>query len=111
MVPAVQLTTSLLPHICSPDSLDGQMSPKIYLTTFLFVSSSPYHSVRLQVVFRVGHNTSHTAFILREAIQSLRDHSKEAYVAFLDVKKALTQCGIRVCLSRCTGKGTLPPLD
>ena len=42
----------------------------------------------LQGGFRAGHGCCHTAFILQEAIQEIRDEGKKAYVAFLDVKKA-----------------------
>ena len=36
----------------------------------------------------MGHSCSHTALILQEAIQAVRDEGKKAYVAFLDIKKA-----------------------
>ena len=42
----------------------------------------------LQDGFRAGHCCCHTAFILQEAIQEIRDEGKKAYVAFLDVRKA-----------------------
>ena len=37
---------------------------------------------------RTGHSCLHTAFILQEAIFSLREQRKKAFVAFIDVKKA-----------------------
>ena len=42
----------------------------------------------LQGGFRSGHSCLHTAFILQEAIFSLREQRKKAFVAFIDVKKA-----------------------
>ena len=42
----------------------------------------------LQGGFRSGYSPAHTAFVLQEAIQSIRENGKKAYVALLDVKKA-----------------------
>ena len=42
----------------------------------------------LQGGFRPGYSCLHSAFVLQETIQSLRDQKKKAYVAFLDVSKA-----------------------
>ena len=42
----------------------------------------------LQGGFRVGYSCLHSAFILQEGIQSIRDAGKKAYVAFLDANKA-----------------------
>ena len=42
----------------------------------------------LQGGFRQGYGCTHTAHVLQEAIQSLWERSKKAYVAFLDVRKA-----------------------
>ncbi len=42
----------------------------------------------LQGGFRPGLTSSHTAFILQEAISSIRESKKKAYVAFLDAQKA-----------------------
>ena len=42
----------------------------------------------LQGGFRSGYSPTHTAFVLQEAIQSIREGGRKAYVAMLDVKKA-----------------------
>ena len=42
----------------------------------------------LQGGFRKGVSCLHTAFIFQEAVASLREQKKKAYVAFLDVRKA-----------------------
>ena len=42
----------------------------------------------LQGGFCSGYSPSHTAFVLQEAIQSIRESGKKAYVALVDVKKA-----------------------
>jgi len=42
----------------------------------------------LQGGFREGFSCAHSAFVLQEAVQSLRDSGNKAYVAFLDVRKA-----------------------
>ena len=50
---------------------------------------SPVISINpLQGGFRPGCSCLHSAFILQETIQYLRDQKKNAYVAFLDVSKA-----------------------
>ncbi len=41
----------------------------------------------LQGGFRAGYSSIHSTFIFQEAVQTLRDLDKKAYVAFLDVKK------------------------
>ena len=42
----------------------------------------------LQGGFRAGYSCLHTAFILQESIQSIRESHEKAFVAFLDVRKA-----------------------
>ena len=42
----------------------------------------------LQGGFRQGYGCVHTAYVLQEAIQSLQERGRKAYVAFLDVRKA-----------------------
>ena len=64
----------------------------------------------LQGGFRQGYGCAHTAFVLQEAIQSLREKSKKAYVAFLDVRKAFDtvwQAGLLVKLHQKGIKGHL----
>ena len=54
----------------------------------LHSSDPPFTTNSLQGGFRPHLNCLHTAFILQETIQHLREHGKKAFVAFLDVKKA-----------------------
>ena len=64
----------------------------------------------LQGGFRLGYGCAHTAYVLQEAIQSLRERSKKAYVAFLDVRKAFDtvwQAGLLVQLHQKGIKGHL----
>jgi hypothetical protein len=49
---------------------------------------SPPRLNPLQGGFREHVGCAHTAFVLQEAIQSLREKGKKAYVAYLDVRKA-----------------------
>ena len=52
-------------------------------------SSDPPLTINpLQGGFRPHLSCLHTAFILQETIQHLREHGKKAFVAFLDVRKA-----------------------
>ena len=52
-------------------------------------SSDPPLTINpLQGSFRPHLSCLHTAFILQETIQHLREHGKKAFVAFLDVRKA-----------------------
>ena len=62
----------------------------------------------LQGGFRSGYSPTHTAFVLQEAIQSIREGGKKAYVAMLDVKRPLTQSGTKGYLSNCTTRASLP---
>ena len=43
----------------------------------------------------------HTAFVLQDAVKSIRESGRKAYVAFLDVKKHLTLFGTKGYLWRC----------
>ena len=49
----------------------------------------------------------HSAFILQETMQHLREHGKKAFVAFLDVRRPLTQSGTRDSWSSSTRKESM----
>ena len=66
-------------------SVIGKVFEKLILTR-LSTQSAPIHP--LQGGFKPRMSCMHTAFVLQEAIRSLRDQKKMAYVAFLVVKKA-----------------------
>ena len=62
---------------------------------------SPPSMNPLQRGFRQGYGCAHIAYVPQEAIQSLREKSKKAYVVFLDVRKAFDtvwQAGLLVKL-------------
>ena len=62
---------------------------KLFEKVILAKLQSPALSLNpLQGGFRSGYSPIHTAFVLQEAIQSIRESGKKAYVALLDVKKA-----------------------
>ena len=52
----------------------------------------------------MGHSCFHTALILQEVIQAIRDEGKKVYVAFLDVKKHLILSGMLGFLLNSTRK-------
>ena len=76
----------------------------------IHLQDSPPSMNPLQGGFRQGYGCAHTAYVLQEAIQSLRERSKKAYVAFLDVRKAfdtIWQAGLLVKLHQKGIKGHL----
>ncbi len=54
----------------------------------LKLRSIDLHLNPLQGGLRPGYSALHTAFIFQEAVQSIRETGKKAYVALIDVKKA-----------------------
>ena len=54
----------------------------------IYHQDSPPVLIPLQAGFREQVGCIHTAFILQEAVQSLREKGKKAYVTYLDVRKA-----------------------
>ena len=76
----------------------------------IHLQDSPPSINPLQGGIRQGYGCAHTAYVLQEAIQSLRERSKKAYVAFLDVRKAFDmvwQAGLLVKLHQKGIKGHL----
>ena len=62
---------------------------KLFEKVILAKLQSPTPSLNpLQGGFHSGYSPIHTAFVLQEAIQSIRESGKKAYVAMLDVEKA-----------------------
>ena len=66
-------------------SVIGKVFEKVLLHR---VSDQQAHLNPLQGGFRPGFSCLHSAFILQEAISSVRERKKKVFVAFLDVKKA-----------------------
>ena len=76
----------------------------------IHLQDSPPSMNPLQGGVRQGYGCAHTAYVLQEAIQSLRERSNKAYVAFLDVRKAFDtvwQAGLLVKLHQKGIKGHL----
>ena len=81
-----QLNINTHVHVEFPSSYNiSKLFEKVILAK-LQSSSLPLNL--LQGGFCSGYSPSHTAFVLQEAIQSIRESGKKAYVALLDVKKA-----------------------
>ncbi len=59
----------------------------------------------LQGGFRPGLSSSHTAFIMQEAISSIRERKKKAFVAFLDAQKAFDTVWHAGLLTKLHNKG------
>ncbi len=59
----------------------------------------------LQGGFRPGLSSSHTAFILQEAISSIRENKNKAFVAFLDAQKAFDTVWHAGLLTKLHNKG------
>ena len=79
----------------------------------IHLQDSPPSLNPLQGGFRQGYGCTHTAYVLQEAIQSLREKSRKAYVAFLDVRKAFNtvwQAGLLIKLHQKGIKGHLQRL-
>ena len=76
----------------------------------IHLQDSPPSMNPLQGGFRQGYGCTNTAHVLQEAIQSLWERSKKAYVAFLDVRKAFDtvwQAGLFVKVHQKVIKGHL----
>ena len=76
----------------------------------IHLQDSPPSMNPLQGGFRQGYGCTNTAHVLQEAIQSLWERSKKAYVAFLDVRKAFDtvwQAGLLVKVHQKVIKGHL----
>ena len=70
----------------SISSVFSKVFESILLNKFMSFLSDQLHP--LQGGFRKGLSSSHTSFILQEAIQGCRETHSKCYVAFLDARKA-----------------------
>ena len=76
----------------------------------IYQQDSPPVLNPLQGGFREQVGCVHTAFILQEAIQSLREKGKKAYVAYLDVRKAFDTVWHQGLLVKLHQKGITGPI-
>lgn len=104
-------------HLSVPNNYRGitilsnisKVLEKLLMLKILQQNSPPTLNA-LQGGFREHMSCAHTAFILQEAIQSLRDQGKKAYVAYLDVRKAFDTVWHEGLLVKMHQKGIQGPI-